>query len=152
MSRKHRERKRETAPLGISGSHWQADLTEQRVARASLVLKRAGLPRVKFHDLRHTFATLALQNGVDVKMVSKIGAHPRHLRPCDHGIPSPGGKNHVKFILPVAFKLDWARLPCPTSGEQLKNLYELWIGSGGNSFIKADLQRLRLRIFPACVT
>ena len=28
------------------------------------VLKRAGLPKVRFHDLRHTFATLALQNGV----------------------------------------------------------------------------------------
>ncbi len=31
------------------------------------VLKRAGLPRIRFHDLRHTFATMALQNGVDVK-------------------------------------------------------------------------------------
>lgn len=30
------------------------------------VLDRAGLPRLRFHDLRHTFATLALQNGVDV--------------------------------------------------------------------------------------
>ena len=36
------------------------------------VLKRAGLPYVRFHDLRHTFATLALQNGVDVKTVSSI--------------------------------------------------------------------------------
>ena len=31
------------------------------------VLDRAGLPRLRFHDLRHTFATMALQNGVDVK-------------------------------------------------------------------------------------
>ena len=29
------------------------------------VLKRAGLPRIRFHDLRHTFATMALQNGVN---------------------------------------------------------------------------------------
>lgn len=36
------------------------------------VLERAGLPKVRFHDLRHTFATLALQNGVDVKTVSGI--------------------------------------------------------------------------------
>ena len=34
------------------------------------VLKRAGLPSIRFHDLRHTFATLALQNGVDIKTVS----------------------------------------------------------------------------------
>ena len=39
------------------------------------VLKRAGLPRIRFHDLRHTFATLALQNGVDVKMVSGMLGH-----------------------------------------------------------------------------
>ena len=39
------------------------------------VLKRAGLPRVRFHDLRHTFATLALQNGVDVKTVSGMLGH-----------------------------------------------------------------------------
>ena len=39
------------------------------------VLKRAGLPRVRFHDLRHTFATLALQNGLDVKTVSGMLGH-----------------------------------------------------------------------------
>ena len=39
------------------------------------VLKRAGLPRVRFHDLRHTFAMLALQNGVDIKTVSGMLGH-----------------------------------------------------------------------------
>ena len=39
------------------------------------VLKRAGLERIRFHDLRHTFATLALQNGVDVKTVSGMLGH-----------------------------------------------------------------------------
>ena len=39
------------------------------------VLKRAGLPKVRFHDLRHTFATLVLQNGVDVKTVSGMLGH-----------------------------------------------------------------------------
>ena len=28
-----------------------------------------------FHDLRHTFATMALQNGVDVKTVSSMLGH-----------------------------------------------------------------------------
>ena len=39
------------------------------------VLERAGLPELHFHDLRHTFATLALQNGVDVKTVSGMLGH-----------------------------------------------------------------------------
>ena len=39
------------------------------------VLKRAGLPKVRFHDLRNTFATLALQNGVDIKTVSGMLGH-----------------------------------------------------------------------------
>lgn len=39
------------------------------------VLKRAGLPSIRFHDLRHTFATLALQNGVDIKTVSGMMGH-----------------------------------------------------------------------------
>lgn len=43
--------------------------------RLQRVLKRAGLPRIRFHDLRHTFATLALQNGVDVKNVSGMLGH-----------------------------------------------------------------------------
>ena len=29
----------------------------------------------RFHELRHTFATLALQNGVDVKTVSSMLGH-----------------------------------------------------------------------------
>jgi integrase len=36
---------------------------------------RAGLPRIRFHDLRHTFATLMLEQGVDVKTVSQMLGH-----------------------------------------------------------------------------
>jgi integrase len=39
------------------------------------VLKRAGLKEIRFHDLRHTFSVLALQNGVDVKTLSGILGH-----------------------------------------------------------------------------
>ena len=39
------------------------------------VLDAAGLPRIRFHDLRHTFATIALQNGVDIKTVSSMLGH-----------------------------------------------------------------------------
>lgn len=43
--------------------------------RMKLLLEQAGLPDIRFHDLRHTFATLALQNGVDVKTVSSMLGH-----------------------------------------------------------------------------
>ena len=39
------------------------------------ILKRAGLEYIRLHDLRHTFATLALQNGVDIKTVSGMLGH-----------------------------------------------------------------------------
>lgn len=39
------------------------------------ILKDAGLEHIRFHDLRHTFATFALQNGVDVKTVSSMLGH-----------------------------------------------------------------------------
>ena len=39
------------------------------------ILKESGLPDIRFHDLRHTFATTALQNGVDVKTVSSMLGH-----------------------------------------------------------------------------
>ena len=39
------------------------------------ILRDAGLEHIRFHDLRHTFATLALQNGVDVKTVSSMLGH-----------------------------------------------------------------------------
>ncbi|HEX6817068.1 MAG TPA: site-specific integrase [Ktedonobacterales bacterium] len=39
------------------------------------LLKRASLPRVRFHDLRHTCATLLLRRGVHPKVVSELLGH-----------------------------------------------------------------------------
>lgn len=39
------------------------------------ILKKADLPDIRFHDLRHTFATHALANGVDAKTLSGILGH-----------------------------------------------------------------------------
>ncbi len=39
------------------------------------LLARAGLPRIRFHDLRHTAATLLLGQNVNVKIVSEMLGH-----------------------------------------------------------------------------
>ena len=39
------------------------------------VLAKAGIPKVRFHNLRHTFATIALWNGVDITTVSGMLGH-----------------------------------------------------------------------------
>ena len=39
------------------------------------LLKRAGLPQIRFHDLRHTCATLLLDRNVNPKIVSEMLGH-----------------------------------------------------------------------------
>lgn len=39
------------------------------------IAKQIGIPELRFHDLRHGYASLALQNGVDVKTVSNNLGH-----------------------------------------------------------------------------
>ena len=43
--------------------------------RMKALLAQAGLPSIRFHDLRHTFATHALASGVDAKTLSGILGH-----------------------------------------------------------------------------
>jgi integrase len=39
------------------------------------LLKRSGLPQIRFHDLRHTCATLLLSKNVNPKIVSEMLGH-----------------------------------------------------------------------------
>ena len=45
--------------------------------RTKVLLKQAGLPELRFHDLRHTFAAHALASGVDAKTLSGILGHTK---------------------------------------------------------------------------
>ena len=43
--------------------------------RFQTILTRAKCKKVRFHDLRHTFATMALENGMDIKTLSAMIGH-----------------------------------------------------------------------------
>ena len=59
-------------PSPVTGEMYHPDSV---VKLHEKILEDAGLEHIRFHDLRHTFATLALQNGVDVKTVSSMLGH-----------------------------------------------------------------------------
>jgi site-specific recombinase XerD len=41
------------------------------------ILKSAGMPRLRYHDLRHSAASLLLAQGVDLKTIQTILGHSR---------------------------------------------------------------------------
>ena len=58
------------------------------------LLERAGLSRVRFHDLRHTCATILLSKGVHAKFVQEFLGHSTiaiTLDTCSHVPPGMGG-------------------------------------------------------------
>ena len=61
--------------MGIPLADGRPHVAGQRVAHAAPSPKAGRVAEVRFHDLRHTFATLALQNGVDIKTVSGMLGH-----------------------------------------------------------------------------
>jgi integrase len=93
-------------PLTSVGSLWQdhglvfcthggKPLDSHNVARTSFkpLLKRAGLPDIRFHDLRHTCATLLLSHGHHPKLVQDLLGHASVAMTLDrysHVLPGMG--------------------------------------------------------------
>ncbi len=75
-----RERKAVSCSQWIFPNSLRPELpTDPRSAyrRLKELLELAGLPSIRFHDLRHTFATHALASGVDAKTLSGILGHTK---------------------------------------------------------------------------
>jgi len=64
-------------PYVIVGRHSGKHITDlERPWRR--LRKAAGMPELRIHDLRHTFASMAVMNGVDLLMVGKILGHSNY--------------------------------------------------------------------------
>ena len=59
-------------PSPRTGETWDPDGFRRLHDR---IIKEIGAEHVRFHDMRHTFATLALKNGVDVRTLSEMLGH-----------------------------------------------------------------------------
>jgi integrase len=63
-------------------------------------LKNAGLPPIRFQDLRHTYATLMLKGGEHPKMVQKMLGHANisiTLDTYSHALPDMQNKAVSRF-------------------------------------------------------
>jgi integrase len=66
-------------------------LADPRTVNARFTRTRSGLPRIRLHDLRHTYARLALQADIHPKVVSERLGHATvsiTLDTYSHAIPA----------------------------------------------------------------
>ena len=100
----HRIGTRDTMFTNTDGEPLHPESTSQLFAR---IVARSGLPHIRFHDLRHTHASLLVAAGIPVKVVSeRLGhAHPsftihtyQHLLP---GMSAEAAHRFADLIKPV---------------------------------------------------
>ncbi len=88
MDALHLYRKKQREAQLMAGGAWDNQLnlvftdelghhlyTQTVLMNFKKIVSRMGIPETRFHDLRHTYATLSLQNGDDIKTVSEALGH-----------------------------------------------------------------------------
>jgi integrase len=93
-------------------------------------LRRAGIRRIRFHDLRHTFASLMISNGEDMAHVSRLMGHANasftlnvysHMIPREH---DPSGDRLASLVF--GNKMETAGdLEIPLELPEVENLSQL---------------------------
>jgi site-specific recombinase XerD len=75
----------------------------------------AGVPRIRLHDVRHTYATLSLDAGIDPKIVSdRIGhANMAYTLAIYTHCSAGRDKTAAEKVAGVIFGEDWHALPGP---------------------------------------
>ncbi len=97
------QRRRQEEERALAGSRWKeagfvfasgigTPIEPRNLERASSeIVKAAGLPRVRVHDLRHTAATLLLAQGVHPRVVMELLGHSQiavTMNTYSHVVPS----------------------------------------------------------------
>ncbi|MFC2028966.1 tyrosine-type recombinase/integrase [Chloroflexota bacterium] len=81
--------------------------------------KNTGLPDIRFHDLRHSAATLMLQNNIPLIVVSRRLGHSKPSITLDiYGHYLPGMQDEVAKLM------DEIVTPIPTKLQQICNSHE----------------------------
>jgi integrase len=73
-------------------------------------LEQAGLPPMRFHDLRHTAATLLLSRGLTPKIVSEMLGHASIAITLDiycHVVPTCGSRQRTRSMISSAQDPRW---------------------------------------------
>jgi integrase len=84
--------------LIFPGEHGQPIRPWTLTGKFERILQRVGLPRIRFHDLRHTCATLLLSKGVHAKFVQELLGHATisiTLDTYSHVIPAMGDQTRT---------------------------------------------------------
>ena len=116
-------RKRQELVKAFAGNRWQENdlifpttigtpLDHKRVTTEfKVLLQKAGLPEMRFHDLRHTSISLLLENGIPLNTVQKRAGHSKPSVTADiYGHVMSGSQNQAAeniegMVVPIAVKL-----------------------------------------------